>query len=85
MDATGDLPHARSRRQIERAGAMLNVIAWLSRLLAVLIAAGAVELMLHVGRNGGSWLTRIILLGSGLAVAAIAVAVGQLAATLRKS
>ena len=82
---TGDLPRARTRREIARIRAQLQVLVWLCRGIAVVIAAGAVELMLHAGRHNASVLTQVIFLAAGLAVAGLAVAVGQIAAKVRQT
>jgi len=84
IDMTGDLPRARTTREVRQNFAMLGVIAWLSRGLAVLIAAGAVELMLHAKRQEASLVTQLILLGAGLAAAGLGLTVGQVAAAVRK-
>jgi hypothetical protein len=81
----GELPRARTRRQIARIRAQLQVIVWFCRVIAVVIAGGAVELMLHAGRQNASVLTQAIFLAAGLAAAGLAVAVGQIAAKLRQS
>jgi len=84
IDLSGELPRARTTREIRQNFAMLGVIAWFCRALAVLIAAGAVELMLHAKRQQASLVTQLILLLAGLAVAGLAIAVGQIAASVRK-
>lgn len=80
-----ELPRARTRRQIARIRAQLYVLIWLCRAIAVVIAAGAVELMLHAGRENASILTQAIFLVAGLAASGLAVAVGQIAAKLRQT